>query len=64
MSNNNITLETYLEVQKCNKMIDITMWANGYSRSLLKKDVINKCDALMNEYEKCINDINKNDKKQ
>jgi hypothetical protein len=64
MSSNNITLETYLEIQKCKKMIDITMWAYGYSKPLLEKQVIHKCDVLMNKYEKCINDINKNRKKE
>jgi len=35
MSNNLIKNE-YLEIQKCNKMIDIRMWSYGYSKSLFQ----------------------------
>jgi len=56
-SNNNLTKSEYYELQKCNKMIDIMMWACGYRRPLFQNVAQQKYDAMMEEYEKCLKDI-------
>jgi hypothetical protein len=32
MSNNNLTFEDFLQIQKCNKIVDILMWTHSYSK--------------------------------
>ena len=49
-SNNNLTKNEYLEVQKCNKMIDILMWAYGSSKPMFESVVQKKYDHAMEEY--------------
>lgn len=53
-TNNNLTKDEYLQIQKCNKMIDVMMWANGYRKPLFQNVVQQKYDTIMDEYEKCI----------
>ena len=61
-SNNNLTKNEYLEIQKCNKMVDIMMWACGYRSPLFQKVAQQKYDAITEEYEKCLKNIT--DRKQ
>jgi len=61
-SNNNLTKNEYLEVQKCNKMIDILMWSYGYSKPLFESVVQKKYDHAVEEYEKCLKNIKDKDK--
>jgi hypothetical protein len=56
-SNNNLTKNEYLEIQKCNKMIDIRMWSYGYSKSLFQSVAQKKYDHVVEEYEKCLRNI-------
>ena len=56
-SNYNLTKNEYLEIQKCNKMIDIIMWYYGYSKSLFQSVVQKKYDYAVEEYEKCLKNI-------
>jgi len=56
-SNNNLTKNEYLEIQKCNKMIDIIMWSYGYSKSFFQSVAQKKYDYAVEEYEKCLKNI-------
>ncbi len=56
-SNNNLTKNEYYELQKCNKMIDIMMWASGYRTPLFQRIAQKKYDTTMEEYEKCLKNI-------
>ena len=58
-NNNNLTFEDFLQIQKCNKMVDILMWTHGYSKPsvLIDKAVKDKYDIVMNKYEECLNNI-------
>lgn len=58
--NINLNLNAYLEIQKCNKQIEILMWAHGDGRPLFQSSVdfkYNKYNTLMNEYNECIRNI-------
>ena len=61
--NNNLTKNEYLEIQKCNKMIDIIMWSYGYSKSFFQSVAQKKYDHAVEEYEKCLKNIQYEDNK-
>jgi hypothetical protein len=56
-TNINLNLNAYLEIQKCNKQIEILMWAHGNARPLFQSSVDFKYNTLMNEYNECIKNI-------
>lgn len=56
-SNNNLTKNEYLEIQKCNKMIDIIMWSYGYSKSFFQSVAQKNCAHAVVEYKKCLKNI-------
>ena len=56
-SNNNLTKNEYLEIQKCNKMVDIMMWACGYRSPLFNTVAQKKFDKLTEQYEECLKNI-------